>query len=398
MKRFNILFALMLVVSTLFAQVPSQFSYQALVRGADGQVVANGNVGLRLTLLQGSDSGPAVWTSTQTVTTNANGVLSAVVGGEGTSLGSVDWSQGPYYLRSEVDPTGGSNYELVTVQQLLSVPYALRAATVESHTVPDPTDEMDAVNLRTLNAALQSMRQQIDSIIAVYGGGSTAPGDTVLVDTVWNDTIPVDSSGVDTIWVDTVSGGEWVDLGLPSGLLWASHNVGATGPEDYGNYYAWGETATKTTYNWRTYTYGNDFLIKYCNYSTFGLNGFTDTLTILQPGDDAATSNMGNGARTPTKAEWQELLNNTTSTWTSRNGVNGRLFTASNGNSIFLPAAGYRLDGGLSYAGSCGRYWSSSLNAGYSKYAWNFYFDSGGQYMDSCSRTSGFPVRAVRRN
>ncbi len=382
----------MLAVSTLFAQVPAQFTYQALVRGADGQVVTNGNVGLRLTLLQGSDSGPAVWTSVQTLTTNANGVLSAVVGDGNACLDSIDWSQGPYYLRSEVDPAGGSNYELVTVQQLLSVPYALRAATVESHTLADaaeqgnavqsqikqlvdPTDEMDAVNLRTLNAAMQLMQQRMDSIMTGNGGGGTTPG-------------------------DTVSGGEWVDLGLPSGLLWASHNVGATSPEDYGNYYAWGETATKSYYNWNTYAYGNDYnqLTKYCNNSSYGLNGFTDTLTILQPSDDVATVNMGNGARTPTYNEWQELITYTTSTWVYQNGVNGRKFTASNGNSIFLPAAGGIWDE-LYNVGSYGYYWSSSLYLGYPFRAWGFYFYSREQSMNnSYGRNDGFSVRAVRHN
>lgn len=192
----------------------------------------------------------------------------------------------------------------------------------------------------------------------------------------------------------------WVDLGLPSGLLWADRNVGASTPEEFGDYYAWGETATKSTYNWSTYAYGNDYdqLTKYCNNSSRGLNGFTDNLTILQPGDDAAMANMGNGARTPTRAEWQELLDNTVSVWTTQNDVNGRLFTASNGNSIFLPAAGNRVDAGLSDAGSYGYYWSSSLSTDYPFGAWSFFFSSSFQRMDYGNRSSGFSVRAVRHN
>ena len=135
----------------------------------------------------------------------------------------------------------------------------------------------------------------------------------------------------------------YVDLGLPSGLLWAACNVGANAPEEYGDYFAWGETQPKDVYNWSTYQYcmgSNNTLTKYCTDPNYGYNGFTDNLTILLPEDDAATANWGNGWRMPTKEEWQELLDNTTVTWTQQNGVNGRLFTGSNGNSLFLPAAG----------------------------------------------------------
>lgn len=192
----------------------------------------------------------------------------------------------------------------------------------------------------------------------------------------------------------------WVDLGLPSGLLWAECNVGATIPEEYGDYYAWGETATKSTYNWITYAYGNDpnQLTKYCSNADYGHNGFTDNLTTLQPGDDAATVNMGNGARTPTADEWRELENNTTSTWTTLNGVYGRKLMASNGKSIFLPAAGYRLDDELYVAGRYGGYWSSSLDAGNPCRAWLFYFHSSEQFMNYYNRCRGLPVRAVRQN
>ena len=190
--------------------------------------------------------------------------------------------------------------------------------------------------------------------------------------------------------------GDWVDLGLPSGLLWATRNVGATSPEDYAAYFAWGETTPKSVYDWTTYIYCNGAytqLTKYCYNSGFGYNGFTDTLTILQPGDDAAAANYG--GRTPTKEEWEELMDNTTSQWTTLNGVNGRLFTSSNGNSLFLPAAGLHYYDSLYETGG-GEYWSSSISPnGQSLYAWSFDFTSGIQHMYSSSRTHGSSVRAV---
>ena len=192
---------------------------------------------------------------------------------------------------------------------------------------------------------------------------------------------------------------DYVDLGLPSGLLWATCNVGAARPENYGDYFAWGETQPKETYSWTTYQYSNgssNTLTKYCDNSSYGYNGFTDDLTTLLPEDDAATANWGEGWRMPTQAEFQELLDNTTVTWTTKNGVNGRLFTASNGNSLFLPAAGYRYGSYLFSAGSNGDYWSSSLNTDDPNDAWGLHFRSGYYYMNDIYRGDGQSVRPVR--
>ena len=190
----------------------------------------------------------------------------------------------------------------------------------------------------------------------------------------------------------------YVDLGLPSGTLWATCNVGANAPEEYGDYFAWGETQTKSIYDWSTYQYGNDEirLIKYCSESGFGYNGFTDTLTVLLPEDDAATANWGSGWCMPTKAQWEELYQNTTNMWTTQNGVNGCLFTSANGASLFLPAAGYRWPDELYYAGSLGYYWSSSLDTSSPFSAWHFHTSSDWYYMISSFRSGGQSVRAVR--
>ena len=190
----------------------------------------------------------------------------------------------------------------------------------------------------------------------------------------------------------------WVDLGLPSGLLWAECNLGATKPEEYGDYYAWGETSTKEVYDWSTYKYCNgDYnqLTKYCNDPEYGYNGFTDHLTTLQPSDDVATQKLGNGARMPTETEWNELRDNTTSGWTTENGVYGRKLTAANGKSLFFPAAGGRHGSGVQHAGEYGICWSSSLGADFPLNAWGFYFGSDGQGAGRYDRPYGYSVRAV---
>ena len=197
---------------------------------------------------------------------------------------------------------------------------------------------------------------------------------------------------------------DWVDLGLPSGLLWATHNVGAAVPTGFGFHFAWGETRTKSDFGYGNYRYGTydryHFiynLTKYCSNPSYSVTGFTDTLTILQPEDDAATVNWGDGARTPTKAEWQELLDNTTVTNAVINSVFGLQFTGSNGVSIFLPAAEFGHESYMSHIENCGAYWSSSLNTDAPSSAWILSFNVVGQFAISTdSRGNGLSVRAVR--
>ncbi|MBQ7057647.1 MAG: hypothetical protein IJM84_06845 [Bacteroidaceae bacterium] len=169
-----------------------------------------------------------------------------------------------------------------------------------------------------------------------------------------------------------------VDLGLPSGTKWADRNVGATTKSDAGDYFAWGETSTKSDYDWSTYKYGNAYnkLTKYCTNSSYGKDGFTDNKTELVLDDDVAHKEWGGSWRMPSKEQIEELVNNTTSEFTTVNNVKGYLFTASNGNSIFLPAAGYRFGTSLIGAGSDGLFWSRTLNADDPVDAYYLYFDS----------------------
>ena len=171
---------------------------------------------------------------------------------------------------------------------------------------------------------------------------------------------------------------EYVDLGLPSGLKWATHNIGATTPEEYGNYYAWGEVLPKETYT-------------EANCETYGKS--MDDISGTEY--DAATINWGGEWRMPTRTEMQELLDNCTWTWTTQNGVSGYKVTSkTNGNSIFLPAAGYRNGASLNNAGGIGNYWSSrpygSNTANY------LYFNSSSHNVSNDNRLSGYSIRPVR--
>ena len=199
----------------------------------------------------------------------------------------------------------------------------------------------------------------------------------------------------------TPDGHEYVDLGLPSGTLWATCNIGANSPEEYGYYFAWGETQTepREVYNWSTYKWSNGSyftLTKYCTKSNFGNNGFVDNKTELDPEDDAAYVNWGDNWRMPTYDQQTELLTVCTWTWTTRNGVNGRLVIGPNGNTIFLPAAGFRFGSSQYSVGSEGDYWSRTLNSDYTTNAYSVYFNSEDVNWDYLNRSRAFTVRAVR--
>lgn len=186
---------------------------------------------------------------------------------------------------------------------------------------------------------------------------------------------------------------DYVDLGLPSGTLWATCNVGANSPEEYGDYFAWGETSPKTTYSWNNYKYCKDGdshkFTKYCNRGDYGNNGYTDSRTTLESTDDAATINWGSDWCMPTKDQFDELNKECTWTWTSKNGKDGYEVKGANGNTVFLPAT--------TADGRAGGYWSSSLGANSSTSQY-LQFNSDHVYVSLWFfRCIGYSVRPVRR-
>lgn len=223
--------------------------------------------------------------------------------------------------------------------------------------------------------------------------------------------------GITTITVYTDNGGkyasctvivtevhEWVDLGLS--VKWATMNVGASKPEDYGDYFAWAETTPKGNYDWTNLKYRTSGYItdnvKFSKYVTNSNYGTVDNRTTLELSDDAAHANWGGSWRMPTRAEQDELRENCTWTKTTHNGVTGYEVTSMKpgytSNSIFLPAAGYRQSSNLYSAGSHGSYWSSSLGSGGSYTAYELGlgsgFGSGIDWYDS-DRLNGNSVRPV---
>lgn len=192
-----------------------------------------------------------------------------------------------------------------------------------------------------------------------------------------------------------VGGYEFVDLGLPSGTLWATCNVGAELPEEYGDYFAWGEVEKKEDYSWNTYKFTTDGSKTFTKYNTDSSRGNVDDKVTLEPEDDAAAYHWGNDWQMPTSQDITELRNYCTRTVTTINGVEGCLVKSENGNSIFLPFGGY-YDGTTKNSDHTGCYWSSSLNLSGVWTAHSMVFDNSN--FSHCNvRRSGRNVRPVRK-
>lgn len=206
----------------------------------------------------------------------------------------------------------------------------------------------------------------------------------------------VDKSEATSDVTGMANGHEWIDLGLPSGTKWATMNVGASSPGDYGNYYAWGETSTKSSYDWSNLKYCLDYEgNKFSKYVTDSKYGNVDGKKELDPSDDAAYVNWGTDWRMPSKEQQDELREKCEWTWTTMDGHDGYKVVGPNGNSLFLPAASYR-DGSSSYGvGLFGNYWSRTLIRGIGSHAFGFDFRSSRVDWDGSRRSYGQSVRAV---
>ncbi len=179
-----------------------------------------------------------------------------------------------------------------------------------------------------------------------------------------------------------------VDLGLS--VKWADMNVGATSPEEAGGHYTWGETETKSHYHWDSHKWCNGTytsLTKYCK---------KDKKTVLEPEDDAAHVALGGNWRTPTDAEWAELKNKCTWTWTSVNGINGYQVSSSNGNSIFLPVTDYTLSNEFMHTGgNSGFYWAANVEPSRPHIAKRMVISRGSIRISGEYRSCGYAVRPV---
>ena len=251
---------------------------------------------------------------------------------------------------------------------------------------PGDVNDDNEVNIADINAVIATLLDGDYNVAAdVNGDGEITIADiNAIIDIILGGDTP------------TPEGPDYVDLGLPSGTLWATRNVGAYAPEEGGDFFAWGETEPKYIYDMSTYKWSEGTattLTKYCNNSNYGYNGFVDDKTELDPEDDAAYVHYP-GGRMPSRTQIDELCDYCLWQWTQLNGVNGQLVTGPNGNSLFLPAAGYKSGGSLYSEGKSGYYWMRTMSGNpYKLYALRVY--PNGNICNSQPRDRGFLVRAV---
>ena len=244
------------------------------------------------------------------------------------------------------------------------------------------------------------------ALLLLVAGLQTAWAQSVVVKLANNKTVVYSVSELDSISIIDANSHAWVDLGLPSGTLWATCNIGAHSPKEYGDYFAWGETETKNRYDWDNYKYCNgtyNSMTRYCIHSNYGYNGFTDALTELLPEDDAATAQWGADCEMPSALQFDELMNDqytiVTDEYEDGNEekyIGKRITSRINGNSILFPPAGHIQGTELVSDGACGYYQTSSLNVTYSYSCFCLSVYPYYIYVGGNSRIDGCSIRPVR--
>lgn len=189
MKNYYTILAALVINIGVFAQSPEKMTYQAVIRDGDNNLVADTQVGMQISILQGDANGSAVYAETQLPTTNTNGLVSIEIGAGTTSddFSAIDWASGPYFVKTETDPAGGTTYTITGTSELLSVPYALHAKTADAFS--GTIDESDPVF-----------------------GASVAKGITEMDTTMWNNKIDADVNAVANDLI-TYDGTNWLAKG-----------------------------------------------------------------------------------------------------------------------------------------------------------------------------------------
>lgn len=392
MTRIFKILAAVLLISNVYtpmhanAQVPDKLSYQAVIRDSNDDLVPNKQVGMRISILRGSSTGALVYSETQIPTTNVNGLISIEIGG-GSDFSTIDWANDNYFIKTETDLTGGTNYTIIGTSQLLSVPYALNAKTAEN--ISGTITELDPrVPTGTTPGQMQ------------YWNGS----EWVIVASGNEGEILTFISGVPT-WSGTVSGNDVINP--ITGETWMDRNLGssqqATAFDDYlayGSLFQWGRSSDgHENINWTSSTAGTPESGTTSTLSSTDIPGHSDfILSMVIPWDWRSPQNSTlwqgvnginnpcpTGYRIPTEAE----LDAERLSWTTGD------YNGAYASPLKFVAAGYRLGnfGWLSDVGSYGAYWTSTVDGFYTRI---LLFHSGTAWMSSNYRGDGYSVRCIK--
>ena len=373
-NKITTIFAAILMTASAFlpqqasAQVPEKMSYQAVIRNSSDALVSSTAVGMQISILQTTSTGTAVYVETQTPTTNANGLVSLEIGSGTVVSGdftTIDWANGPYFIKTETDPTGGTSYTITGTSQLLSVPYALHAKNGEADGTASGQMKYWNGTAWVIVAATENEGATLQMIAGVptWTGGST-PAQNVT---------------------NPTTGEIWMDRNLGASQVATS----STDAASYGDLYQWGrgtdghQIRTSPT----TATLSTTDNPGHGNFITTNSGDFdwrSPQNTNLWQGVNGVNNPCPSGYRLPTEAE----LNAERLSWSSNNAAGAFA------SPLKLPMAGFRFgsDGSLGDVGTFGAYWSSTVSGAYSRY---LFFSSGGANMVTVSRASGFSVRCL---
>ena len=372
------IFTFLTLVSSLiaFCQAPDAMSYQAVIRDASNELVIDQSVGMQISILQGSASGISVYTETQSPSTNANGLVSIAIG-EGTTnddFSSIDWADGPYFIKTETDPNGASDYTITGTTQLLSVPYAMHAKTAE--TVTNDNDQQQL----SVSATDDTLHLQNGGFI-IMPGISAANAPSYPQGTVH-------CTGTPTAVVDVTN---------PStGKTWMDRNLGASQAATisrdslaYGDLYQWGRGADghQCRNSSTTSTLSSTDDPGHGDFITGNDDWRSSQDDNLWQGVNGTNNPCPSGYRLPTEAE----LDAERSSWSSNNSTGGFA------SPLKLPMAAsrYRSNGSLGSVGSNGYYWSSTVDDTYLA-SYYLYFSSGNASMRNNYRANGSSVRCIK--
>ncbi len=380
-KYLTIIIAILLTASIFLpqqasAQSPEKMNYQAVIRDTDDNLISETQVGVQISILQSSASGTAVYTETQTPTTNINGLISLAIG-EGTvqsgNFSAIEWSEGPFFIKTETDPTGGTNYTITGTSQLLSVPYALHAKEIDP-SVPQ----------------------------------GTQPGEMQYWDgTSWT-IIPPGSEGSVLTFVNGAPSWE-AQNSIPDGFvenpitgkIWMDRNLGAsqiaTSSDDadaYGDLYQWGRASDghESRTSGTTSTLSNSDTPGHGDFIMNGDSPFDWRVPQndnLWQGENGINNPCPDGSRLPTETEWE--IERTS--WSSNNAAGAF------NSPLKLTVGGIRKfsDGSLLSVGASGGYWSSTLsNEGGGIYSRFLSFSASSAYVISSHRASAYSIRCIK--
>jgi len=451
MKRIITICVAILMSASVFAQAPEKMSYQAVVRDASNVLVTSQTVGMQISILQGSASGTAVYVETQTPTTNANGLVSIEIGAGTVVSGdfnSIDWANGPYFIKTETDLNGGANYTITGTSQLLSVPYALHAKTAE--TVTGGITETDPVfsawdkstGISITESQISDLGNYIETetdpaVSANFDFTGASTGDLLQYDgtkwvkvtpnylTSYTETDPSVPTGTQTGEMLYWNGSEWITVaagnegqvltfigGVPTwktqlkdgevenpttGKIWMDRNLGAsqvatssTDSAAYGDLYQWGRGSDghQIRTSGTTATLATSDTPGHGNFITIGSSPYdwrNPQNDNLWQGVSGTNNPCPSGYRLPTEAEWEAERQS----WSSNDAAGAFA------SPLKLPVAGYRSysNGSLNNVGSYGGYWSSAVSGSYAR---RLRFDSSNAYMGSDGRAGGYSVRCIK--